>query len=99
MLEKRSFYINGSWVDPKEQKDIEVINPATEKVCAVISSGSKADVNDAVLAAKEAFKTWGYSTKEERIALLETFYTLYKNFFFLAFLETILSLCFCKQIS
>ena len=38
MLEKRSFYINGSWVDPKEQKDIEVINPATEKVCAVISS-------------------------------------------------------------
>ena len=62
MLEKRSFYINGSWVHPKEQKDIEVINPATEKVCAVISSGSKADVNDAVLAAKEAFKTWGYST-------------------------------------
>ena len=79
MLEKRSFYINGSWVDPKEQKDIEVINPATEKVCAVISSGSKADVNDAVLAAKEAFKTWGFSTKEDRIALLETFYTLYKK--------------------
>ena len=49
MLEKKSFYINGSWVDPKKQKDIEVINPATEKVCAVISSGSKADVNDACL--------------------------------------------------
>ena len=32
-----------------------------------------------MLAAKEAFKTWGYSTKEERIALLETFYTLYKK--------------------
>ena len=75
MLEKRSFYINGSWVHPKEQKDIEVINPATEKACAVISLGSKADVNDAVLAAKKAFKTWGYSTKEERISLLETFYT------------------------
>ena len=79
MLEKRSFYINGSWVQPKEQKDIEVINPATEKACAVISLGSKADVNDAVLAAKKAFKTWGYSTKEERISLLETFYTLYKK--------------------
>ena len=79
MLEKRSFYINGSWVHPKEQKDIEVINPATEKACAVISLGSKADVNDAVLAAKKAFKTWGYSTKEERISLLETFYTLYKK--------------------
>ena len=79
MLEKRSFYINGSWVHPKEQKDIEVINPATEKACAVISLGSKADVNNAVLAAKKAFKTWGYSTKEERISLLETFYTLYKK--------------------
>ena len=79
MLEKRSFYINGSWVQPKEQKDIEVINPATEKACAVISLGSKADVNNAVLAAKKAFKTWGYSTKEERISLLETFYTLYKK--------------------
>ena len=55
MLEKRSFYINGSWVNPKNQKDIEVINPATEKACAVISLGSKDDVNDAVLAAKEAF--------------------------------------------
>jgi aldehyde dehydrogenase (NAD+) len=79
MLEKRKFYINGSWVAPKKPNDIEVINPATEKACAVISLGSKDDVNDAVLSAKEAFKTWGYSTREDRIALLETFYTLYKK--------------------
>jgi aldehyde dehydrogenase (NAD+) len=79
MLEKRNFYINGSWVAPKKSSDIEVINPATEKACAVISLGSKDDVNDAVLSAKEAFKTWGYSTREDRIALLETFYTLYKK--------------------
>ena len=56
MLEKKNFYINGSWVAPKNPKDIEVINPATEKSCAVISLGSKEDVNDAVIAAKEAFK-------------------------------------------
>ena len=79
MLEKRNFYINGSWVAPKNPSDIEVINPATEKVCAVISLGSKDDVNYAVLSAKEAFKTWGYSTREDRITLLETFYTLYKK--------------------
>ena len=79
MLEKKNFYINGSWVSPKNPKDIEVINPATEKSCAIISLGSKEDVNDAVIAAKEAFKTWGFSTKEDRIALLETFYTLYKK--------------------
>ena len=54
MLEKRNFYINGSWVAPKKSSDIEVINPATEKACAVISLGSKDDINDAVLSAKEA---------------------------------------------
>ena len=49
MLEKRNFYINGKWVEPKNSKDIQVINPATEKSCAVISLGGKEDVDDAVL--------------------------------------------------
>ncbi len=79
MIEKKNFYINGSWVAPKNQKDIQVINPATEKSCAVISLGGKEDINDAVLAAKEAFNTWGYSSKQERIKLLENFYVLYKK--------------------
>ncbi|MDA9723250.1 aldehyde dehydrogenase family protein [Candidatus Pelagibacter sp.] len=79
MIEKKNFYINGSWVAPKNQKDIHVINPATEKGCAVISLGGKEDINDAVLAAKEAFKIWGYSSKQERIELLENFYVLYKK--------------------
>ena len=43
------------------------------------SLGSKEDINDAVLAAKEAFKTWGFSSKQERIELLENFYVLYKK--------------------
>ena len=79
MIEKKKFYINGSWVESKNQKDIQVINPATEKSCAVISLGGKEDINNAVLAAKEAFKTWGYSSKQERIELLENFYALYKK--------------------
>ena len=79
MLEKKNFYINGAWVAPKNQKNIEVINPATEKACAVISLGGKEDINDAVIAAKAAFKTWGFSTKEERIALLKKLYELYKK--------------------
>ena len=79
MIEKRNFYINGSWVAPNNSKDIEVINPATEKSCAVISLGGKEDVNDAVLAAKDAFKTWGFTSKEERLSLLEVFYALYKK--------------------
>ena len=79
MLEKRNFYINGKWVSPIKQNDIQVINPATEKSCAIISLGGKEDIHSAVIAAKEAFKTWGFSTKEERVSLLDTFYTLYKK--------------------
>ena len=79
MLEKRKFYINGEWVEPKNSKDIQVINPATEKSCAVISLGGKEDVDDAVSAAKTAFQTWGFTKKEERIKLLEKFYELYKK--------------------
>ena len=79
MLEKKNFYINGAWVAPKNKQNIEVINPATEKACALISLGGKEDINDAVVAAKEAFKSWGFSTKEQRIALLEKLYVLYKK--------------------
>ena len=79
MIEKKKFYINGSWVEPKNQNEIQVINPASEKSCAVISLGGKEDIHDAVTAAKEAFKSWGFTSKEERIAYLEKLYELYKK--------------------
>ena len=79
MIEKKKFYINGSWVEPKNQNEIQVINPASEKSCAVISLGGKDDIHDAVNAAKEAFKSWGFTSKEERIAHLEKLYELYKK--------------------
>ena len=55
MLEKKNFYINGKWIASKNQKDIQVIDPATEKSCAIISLGGKEDVDVAVTAAKNAF--------------------------------------------
>ena len=79
MSDKKKFYINGKWVSPKSNKSIKVINPATEEVCAEISLGSKEDVNDAVMSAKEAFKTWAFSSKKERLEPLEKLYELYKK--------------------
>ena len=79
MSDKKKFYINGKWVSPKSNKSIQVINPATEEVCAEISLGSKEDVNDAVMSAKEAFKTWAFSSKKERLEPLEKLYELYKK--------------------
>ena len=79
MFEKKNFYINGKWVAPKNQKQIEVIDPATEKSCAAISLGGKEDVHSAVIAAKNAFTSWGFTSKEERIKLLEKLYEIYKK--------------------
>ena len=79
MLQKKNFYINGKWIAPKNQKDIQVIDPATERSSAVISLGGKEDVDAAVLAAKDAFVNWGFTSKEERIKLLEKLYEIYKK--------------------
>ena len=79
MIDKKNFYINGQWVAPKNPKEIQVIDPATEKNCAIISLGSTEDVNDAVTSAKKAFETWAITSKEERVKLLETLYDLYKK--------------------
>ena len=79
MLDKRNFYINGKWVSPLIPKDLEVINPSNEQVCAVISLGDSADTNAAVQAAKQAFPVWSKTTKEEKITLLEKLYEIYKS--------------------
>ena len=79
MIDKKKFYINGEWIDAKGKESIKVIDPSTEKSCAEISLGSKDDVNNAVIAAKKAYESWGFSSKEERIKLLENLYVLYKK--------------------
>ncbi len=79
MENKKNFYINGKWVSPKSNQEIKVINPATEEDCAIISLGNKDDINDAVSAAKKAYETWSFSSKDERIKLLEKLYENYKK--------------------
>ena len=79
MENKKNFYINGKWVTPKSREEIKVIDPATEENCAVITLGNKDDVNDAVNAAKKAYNSWAFSSKEERIKLLEKLYENYKK--------------------
>ena len=79
MLDRKNFYINGKWVASKNPKEIEVINPSTEKSCAVISLGGKDDVNAAVTAAKDAFESWAFTPKNKRVELLEMLYVVYKK--------------------
>jgi len=72
MLEKLQFYIDGKWVDPVEPSQLDVVNPATEEVYGRISLGSAADVDAAVNAASRAFESFSQTTREERIALLQS---------------------------
>ena len=67
----KKFYIDGAWVDPVDGADFDVIHPGTEEAIATIALGSKADVDKAVAAAGDAFKTWQFSTVEDRVALLQ----------------------------
>jgi len=79
MRNYQQFYINGQWVAPSESRTMDVINPATESVCAQISLGGKADVDSAVAAAKNAFTTYAHSSRAERIDLFEAIINEYKN--------------------
>jgi aldehyde dehydrogenase (NAD+) len=65
------FYIDGKWVDPVTPKTANVINPATEAVSGTISLGSPADVDVAVAAARKAFASYGVTSTNERVELLE----------------------------
>ena len=79
MKDKKNFYINGKWQAPKSKQQIKVVNPSTEEKCAIITLGNKEDVDIAVNSAKEAYISWAFSTKEERVKLLEKLYENYKK--------------------
>ena len=71
MKKEHRFYINGEWIDSSSTELIEIENPSTEEVIGTISAGTKEDIDLAVAAAKNAFKSFGFTSKEDRIAILE----------------------------
>ncbi|MGY6695384.1 MAG: aldehyde dehydrogenase family protein [Roseinatronobacter sp.] len=79
MLDKRQFYINGTWCDPIAGQDLEVIDPSREEACAVISLGGVADTDMAVASAKAALPGWMHSDPAERLALVKRILDEYKN--------------------
>jgi aldehyde dehydrogenase (NAD+) len=79
MRECLKFYIDGQWVDPAEQKTLDVENPATEQVCGKIALGSVADVDKAVKAARKAFASWSLTSREERLDVLQRILVEYQR--------------------
>jgi aldehyde dehydrogenase (NAD+) len=75
----RKFYINGQWVDPAEVHDLDVINPANERPIATISLGTTRDVDQAVIAARNAFALYSETTVPQRLELLQNIIELYRS--------------------
>ena len=65
--------IGGKWVEPATEERTEVVSPASEEVIAAVPAASKADIDRAVAAARDAFEhgPWPRTTLDERIAVLK----------------------------
>ena len=78
MIEKTQNYINGAWVDAQSSEIIEVMNPSDDSVMGVVAASTADDVDLAVAAAKDCFQSFQFSTKEERIIILENIINEYE---------------------
>jgi acyl-CoA reductase-like NAD-dependent aldehyde dehydrogenase len=73
-VKKHQMLIGGKWVDPASGEWFESVNPFTAKPWALVPRGSKADVDQAIAAAKCAFHgEWRKLTATARGALLHKF--------------------------
>src|SRR3954453_10285810 len=83
-------FVGGEWVDAVEGATMEVLNPATGDVIAEVPSGTQADVDRAVEAAKKALPEWLETTPGERAeALLKLADAIEENAEELAELESV----------
>jgi len=74
-------YILGQWIDSLGKETVDVINPATEAVIAKCPLGTEEDVNRAVQAAAETFKTWRKVPAIDRVQHLFKLKTLLEEHF------------------
>jgi aldehyde dehydrogenase (NAD+) len=73
-MENFKNFINGSWVEPESGKYSENINPAnTDEILGMFPLSNRSDVDKAVKAAQEAFKSWSQVPGPERGRILYRF--------------------------
>lgn len=70
LQENYGLYINGEWRSASNGDTYTATSPADGSVLAVCAQATREDVDDAVNAAWEAFKTWKKTTPAERAAIL-----------------------------
>lgn len=68
-------YINGEFTTPEGSEYFDLINPTTNEKLGKVILGNQKDTQNAVAAAKEAFKTFSKTTITERIQYLHNIQT------------------------
>ncbi|MFB6672122.1 aldehyde dehydrogenase family protein [Streptomyces sp. NPDC056390] len=63
-------YVDGQWVPSAAAESLEVLNPATGDAIGSVPSGTPADVNRAVSAARAALEAWARTPLTRRAELL-----------------------------
>jgi aldehyde dehydrogenase (NAD+) len=63
-------YIDGAYVESHGREVMDIINPTNGKVIAHVTLADEEDARRAIAAAKEAFASFGRTTKEERMEIL-----------------------------
>jgi len=66
--DRTTLFIDGQWVTPDGDDAIEVVDPATEQVIGTVPSGTAADVDAAVAAARRTGVPSG-ATVEDMVAV------------------------------
>jgi aldehyde dehydrogenase len=88
--EKYDHFIGGKWVAPSSGEYFDNISPIDGKVFTKAARGNKEDVEKAIDAAHEAFKTWSKTSPAERSRVLNKIADIMEeNLEMLARLETI----------
>lgn len=71
--------INGEFVDSKTSEWIDLTDPATQEVIAKVPQTTDDEINEAVAAAKEAFKTWRKTPITTRARIFLTYQALIRE--------------------
>ena len=79
MREHQRLFIGGEWVEPAGTGTIDVISPHSEELVGRVPEGTAADIDRAVVAARDAFDNgeWPRLSPEERIAAVQKFSEVY----------------------
>jgi len=64
-------YVNGEFIRPEGQEKLALLSPVTNEQIAEVALANEKDTQNAIAAAKAAFKSFSKSSRETRISYLE----------------------------